>query len=229
MTNVIEIPCFCRLGKLRMKASHAHMGILVVLALLLAGCCGVEPTTITQVPPAPVPVKSSSSAVLHVIGVYQGALPEGADKRAWWAQCQAMKEANGNSAPLSPAECQPFLHAGREQRTVTVNVSDDSSPIILGLMAYEPVTWHINAAPGVVIERVILSGYHQQQITGTGEAQVDVYSYDNSPCERCVQKGRFFYSYERVPRDMEMAAGLRATSFQGNYTGGTYQIFKGMQ
>jgi len=203
--------------------------VMGVLTLWLAGCCGVEPTTITQRPPMPMPVKVSSSAVLHVIGVYQGALPETADKRPWWAQCQALKEANTSPDPLSPTTCQPFLHAGLEQRTVTVNVSDDSTPIILGLMAYEPVTWRINTAPGVVIERVILSGYHQQQITGTGDAQVDVYSYDNSPCERCVQKGRFFYSYERVPREMEMAAGVRASSFQGNYTGGTYQLFKGMQ
>lgn len=214
-----------------MKASFDHMGrVVTLMAVLLAGCCGVEPTTITQMPPKPAPIKTSSSAAaLHVIGVYQGALPEVADKRPWWAQCQAMKEANGNAVQVSPADCQPFLHAGREQRTVKVNVSDDSTPIILGLMAYEPVTWQINAAPGVVIERVILSGYHQQQITGTGDAQVDVYSYDNSPCDRCVQKGRFFYSYERVPRDMEMAAGVRASSFQGNYTGGTYQVFKGMQ
>jgi hypothetical protein len=213
-----------------MKTSRSHIGIVVAaLTLWLAGCCGVEPTTITQRPPPPVPVKTSSSAALHVIGVYQGALPEGADKRPWWAQCQAMKEASGNSAPLSPTACQPFIHTGLEQRTVTVNVSDDSSPVILGLMAYEPVSWQINTAPGVVIERVILSGYYPQRITGTGEAQVDVYSYNNSPCERCVQKGRFFYSYERVPREMEIAAGVRARTFQGNYTGGTYQIFKGMQ
>lgn len=211
-----------------MKTSHSHI-VIVGLMLWLTGCCGVEPTTITQRPAPPAPVKVSSSATLHVIGVYQGALPEVADKRPWWAQCQAALQSAGSTEPLSPTQCQPFLNASREQRTVTVNVNDDSSPIILGLMAYEPVTWHINAAPGVVIERVILSGYHQQQITGTGDAQVDVYSYDNSPCERCVQKGRFFYSYERVPREMEMAAGVRASSFQGNYTGGTYQIFKGMQ
>lgn len=216
-----------------MNNSHFSRVLIVVMSVWLAGCCGIEPTTITQqvtppATPAAAQVKSASGAVLHVIGVYQGALPEVADKRPWWAQCQVARQSTGSTEPLSPAECQPFINASREQRTVTVNVSDDSSPIILGLMAYEPVTWHIKTTPGVVIQKVILTGYHQQDIVGAGEAQVDVYSYNNSPCDRCVQKGRYFYSYERVPREMELAAGVRASSFQGNYTGGTYQIFKGM-
>lgn len=216
-----------------MNNSHFSRVFIVVMSVWLGGCCGIEPTTITQqVTPPAIPaaaqVKSASGAVLHVIGVYQGALPEVTDKRPWWAQCQAARQPAGSTEPLSPAECQPFINASREQRTVTVNVSDDSSPIILGLMAYEPVTWHIKTTPGVVIQKVILTGYHQQDIVGTGEAQVDVYSYNNSPCDRCVQKGRYFYSYERVPREMELAAGVRASSFQGNYTGGTYQVFKGM-
>jgi len=216
-----------------MNNSYFSRVFIVVMSVWLAGCCGIEPTTITQqvklpATPAAAQVKSASGAVLHVIGVYQGALPEVADKRPWWAQCRAARQSTDSTEPLSPAECQPFMNASREQRTVTVNVSDDSSPIILGLMAYEPVTWHIKTTPGVVIQKVILTGYHQQEIVGSGEAQVDVYSYNNSPCDRCVQKGRYFYSYEHVPREMELAAGVRASSFQGNYTGGTYQIFKDM-
>ena len=121
------------------------------------------------------------------------------------------------------------MSPGRDQRTVTVNISDETAPVILGLMSYEAVTWQIKTTPGVVLEKVILAGYHQQRSQGGGDAQVDVYSYDNSPCDRCVQKGRYFYAYERVPFEMEAAAGVRATSFQGNYTGGSYQIFKGMQ
>ncbi len=172
---------------------------------------------------------SASQAALHVIGVYQGQLPDTADKRPWWAQCQAINEVASKHEPLAPQACRSFFNPGRDQRTITVNVTDDTTPIILGLMAYESVSWQIKAAPGVRIEKVILAGYHQQRIQGVGDAQIDVYSYDNSPCERCVQKGRYFYAYERVPVEMEIAAGVRATSFQGNYTGGAYQIFKGMQ
>ncbi|WP_242402209.1 hypothetical protein [Methylophilus sp. OH31] len=197
------------------------------LPLLVASCCSTVPSTIIQAPV--VKPKSASQAALHVIGVYQGQLPETADKRPWWAQCQAMNEAAVKSEPSIMNTCQALLNPGRDQRTITVNVSDETTPIILGLMAYEGVTWQINTTPGVVIEKVILAGYHQQRIQGVGDAQVDVYSYDNSPCDRCVQKGRYFYSYERVPFEMEVAAGVRASSFQGNYTGGTYQIFKGMQ
>jgi len=197
------------------------------LPLLLASCCGSVPSTITQGPV--IKSKSASQAALHVIGVYQGQLPENADKRPWWAQCQAAQEAAGKGEPMTPQACQSFFNAGRDQRTIRVNVSDESTPIILGLMSYEAVIWEIKTAPGVVIEKVILAGYHQQRIQGVGDTQVDVYSYDNSPCDRCVQKGRYFYAYERVPVEMEVAAGVRASSFQGNYTGGTYQIFKGMQ
>lgn len=204
-----------------------YRAFAVTLALWLAGCCTPKPTSITQ----PIPLKSAaeSSVALHVIGVYQGTLPPEADQRPWWAQCQAARAAAGKLGPLVPGECDAFLLAGRDQRIVTVNITDDSKPMILGLMAYEPVTWHIQLAPGVVIQKVILGAYHTQRIVGLDEVQVDVYSYDNIACPRCIQKGHALYSYEHVPLEMELVAGMRATSFQGNYTGGTYQIFKGMQ
>lgn len=203
------------------------LGYLLVMPLLVAACCSTVPSTITQVPV--VKPQAASKAALHVIGVYQGQLPETADKRPWWAQCQAMSESADKPEPSTVSACRTLMSPGRDQRTVTVNISDETTPIILGLMSYEAVTWQIKTTPGVVIEKVILAGYHQQRIQGVGDAQVDVYSYDNSPCDRCVQKGRYFYAYERVPFEMEVAAGVRATSFQGNYTGGSYQIFKGMQ
>jgi len=203
------------------------LGYLLVVPLLVAGCCSTVPSTITQVPV--VKPQSASKAALHVIGVYQGQLPETADKRPWWAQCQAISESTDKPEPSTMSACRTLLSPGKDPRTVTVNISDETTPVILGLMSYEAVTWQIKTTPGVVIEKVILAGYHQQRIQGVGDAQVDVYSYDNSPCDRCVQKGRYFYAYERVPFEMEVAAGVRATSFQGNYTGGSYQIFKGMQ
>lgn len=200
---------------------------VLAMTIGLAGCCTPKPTSILQ--PVPLKTAEASNVALHVVGVYQGALPAGADQRPWWAQCEAARAASGKPGPLAPGECDAFLLAGRDQRTVTVNISDDSKPVILGLMAYEPVTWHIVLAPGVVIQKVILGAYHQQRIEGLEDVQVDVYSYENIPCSRCVQKGHAFYSYERVPLEMELVTGMRATSFQGNYTGGSYQIFKGMQ
>ncbi|MFQ6334114.1 hypothetical protein [Methylophilus sp. 3sh_L] len=198
-----------------------------IILCWLAGCCTPKPTSILQ--PVPLKTATESNVALHVIGVYQGVLPASADQRPWWEQCQADRAASGKRGPVTPGECDAFLRTGRDQRTVTVNISDDSKPIILGLMAYEPVTWHIVRAPGVVIQKVILGAYHPQIIEGLEEVQVDVYSYDNIPCPRCVQKGHAFYSYERVPLEMELVTGMHATSFQGNYTGGSYQIFKGMQ
>ncbi|HSI45907.1 MAG TPA: hypothetical protein VK950_06990 [Methylophilus sp.] len=175
------------------------------------------------------PANAEPAAVLHVIGVYQGALPDSADIRPWWAQCKAAKRAAGDNTPLKPNECGEFLNQSRQHRSVTVNISDDSSPIVLGLMSYEPVTWKIEIAPGVNIRKVILAGYHQQRVDGVVPTQIDVYTYERSECDRCVQKDDYFYSYQHVPVEMEAAAGLKAKSFQGNYTGGRYVVFKGMQ
>lgn len=202
----------------------------VLLACLLAwlvGCCGTVPSTITQTPA--VQSKSASKAALHVIGVHQGPSGRSVGQRGTWAQCHALRNAAEHGQLVSPDACLADVHQAYDPRTITVNVSDNSQPIILGLMAYEAVNWQITTAPGVVIERVIVAGYHQPLVQGVGDVQIDVYSYDNSPCPRCVQKGRFFYAYERVPLEIELAAGVRASSFQGNYIGGSYQIFKGMQ
>lgn len=110
-----------------------------------------------------------------------------------------------------------------------MTVTDDSSPIILGLMSYEPVTWKIESGPGVTIKRIVLAGYHAQRVEGAEGVQIDVYTYERTECERCVQRGGYFYSYTGVPAEMTAATGLQAKSFQGNYTGGKYIIFRGMQ
>jgi len=81
------------------------------LPLLVASCCSTVPSTITQAPV--VKPKSASQAALHVIGVYQGQLPETADKRPWWAQCQAMNEAAGKSEPSSVNACHAVMRRRR--------------------------------------------------------------------------------------------------------------------
>ncbi|MGQ3170778.1 MAG: hypothetical protein ACT6RZ_10770 [Methylophilus sp.] len=207
----------------------SQLCFLLLTACLSAACSRpIQNASTSRTIPNPIPV-AEPAAVLHVIGVYQGALPASADKRAWWAKCQAAKRAAGDHAAIKPNECGDFLSQPHVQRTVTVNISDDSSPVVLGLMSYEPATWQIELAPGVQLRKVIMAGYHQQSVTGVGDRQIDVYTYERSECERCVQKGGHFYSYQQVPAKMEAAAGLKAKSFQGNYTGGRYVVFKGMQ
>jgi hypothetical protein len=206
-----------------------HAFVVALLFCMLVACSKAVQTASSTRPVQNAQSRVEPATVLHVIGVYQGALPASADKRPWWAQCQAAKRAAGDNAPIKPNECTAFQHQVREHRTVTVNVSDDASPIVLGLMAYEPVTWKIEVAPGVNLRKVILAGYHQQRIEGVAGTQIDVYTHERSECERCVQKGDYFYSYQHVPAEMEAATGLKASSFQGNYTGGRYVVFKGMQ
>ena len=207
--------------------------LFTILLALLAACGHPSREASTSAPE----VKPETPPVLHVVGVYEGALPESADKRPWWAQCaQINREAptkipsvTGAGETAQRGSCDAQTIRGRESRSVTVNITDDSSPIVLGLMSYEPVTWKIEASQNVTIKRIILGGYHTQRIEGVSEIQVDVYTYERTECDRCVQKGKYFYSYKGVPAEMEAAVGLKARSFQGNYTGGRYTIFREMK
>ncbi len=49
---------------------------------------------------------------------------------------------------------------------VQVRVERKSAPLVLFLSAYEPTTWELDLREGVQIAAVILSGYHDQRVTG---------------------------------------------------------------
>lgn len=217
-----------------------YLAAPLVMFCVLTGC-GRSPSTApaeTRKPAAAAPAQAVQPAVLHVIGVYEGSLPASADQRPWWAQCDKGQRADDKGAATSPPgatqstrspDCMPPSSASGPTRTVQVTVSDGSQPIVLGLMAYDRVHWLVQLAPDVKLERVVLAGYHTQSFEGIpSTVQVDVYTYDPSGCSHCMQKGPYFYSYSGVPAQMETAAGLKAKSFQGRYTGEQFAIFPGM-
>src|SRR5688572_5101450 len=75
---------------------------------------------------------------LHVVGVYEGGLPAGADDRPWWARC----------GDLSPERCHS-VHAGQHaERTVTIGVGRIRNPVVLVLTSYEPELWVLHVVPG---------------------------------------------------------------------------------
>lgn len=81
---------------------------------------------------------------------------------------------------------------------VTVFLGARPRPIALVLTAYESVEWQIELEPGALLERVLVSGYHAQSVTGlpsyipVQSSSYDqrspnfIYGYDNRTCAKAV-------------------------------------------
>jgi hypothetical protein len=88
----------------------------------------------------------------------------------------------------------------------------------------------VKAKDGVLIEKVILGGYHTQLIEGIPqETPIEVYTHDSSPCAKCYQGSEYFYSYKGVPRKLKSITDLTASSWQGRYRGKEFSIFPEMK
>lgn len=174
----------------------------------------------------------ASTPALHVIGVYEGQTPPGVDDRPWWAKCNDdQKDKQPSAAPASPSiECHQKYARKHTEKEIVVNVSDDNRPIVLALTAYDRTHWKVSLKGGVELTKVILAGYHSQRISGIpAETPIETYTYDPSPCERCWQGAKYFYSYESPPRQLKEITGLEITSFQGRYKGTEFSIFPGIR
>ena len=172
---------------------------------------------------------SLRTPALHVVAVYEGTYPKAPELRPVPSECRSP---GSFATRLERKEyqlmCNPSTRTD-QTRTVKLLVTDPSQPIVLGLMAYERTQWEIEVAPNVSITRVIVGGYHKQSVLGLpNNTVIEVHTHDSSPCERCVQKQPEFFSYEKVPSQLEEAAGLKASSFQSRYTGEWFSVFRGM-
>jgi hypothetical protein len=173
----------------------------------------------------------TTTPALHVIGVYEGQTPPGVDDRPWWAKCNDDKNDSRPSVPPSPSiECHRKYADIQAEKEVAVSVSDDSRPIVIALTAYDKTYWKVSVKEGVKLKKVILGGYHSQRVSGIPtETPIETYTYDPSPCERCWQGSKYFYSYEKPPQQLKEITGLEVTSFQGRYKGGDFAIFPGIK
>ena len=152
---------------------------------------------------------------LHVIGVYEGTVPE-PEAKPFWSQCGAGKDCPEETKARRVA-------VGGE---VTVNVYITDRPVILALTAYDKTRWRIIGRAGVTIKKVILGGYHAQSVIGISEQiPAEVYTHDSSPCSHCYQGQGSFYSYEAPPGELQKITGLKPASFQGKYTGKEFNLF----
>jgi hypothetical protein len=173
----------------------------------------------------------TTTPALHVIGVYEGQTPPGGDDRPWWAKCNDDKSESRPSVTPSPSvECHRKYAGIQTEKEVAVSVNDDSRPIVLALTAYDKTYWKVSVKEGVNLKKVILGGYHSQRVSGIPAATpIETYTYDPSPCERCWQGAKYFYSYEKPPQQLKEITGLEVTSFQGRYKGSDFAIFPGIR
>jgi len=135
------------------------------------------PTLVPQefVPPEPTPVPAPAQAPGMV---YANALPPAPSTPAQLTPSQPPYSAE--DAPVHVVSIYQASLRGGEQRGFqqhpegVVNLDVNEPDAVLLLFAYEPVEWHISAAKGIALKRVIATGYHEQRVTfaGGGKPQV---------------------------------------------------------
>jgi hypothetical protein len=169
----------------------------------------------------------SQETTMHVIGVYEGENASGVDDPPWWSHCQGINPEN----KAAMMECHRKYAGVHKQKTVTVNVRYTKTPIILVVMAYEPVKWDINLASKVKLEGVVMAGYHKQELIGvpTNVPQI-AFTHQTPDCTDCIRGEGYFHAYKRG-EDFTKAAsklfhltGKSISSFQGAYKSHLFNI-----
>lgn len=96
---------------------------------------------------------------------------------------------------------------------------------VLVLSAYSPTQWNVHVAGGATIERVIVSGWHEQSVTAPRGVQVARYSY--------VEDGAYLgyfgttwpgYDATELVDAAEILTGLELTSFRGCTASASFAI-----
>ena len=106
-----------------------------------------------------------------------------------------------------------------ETGVATVHVDRPGKHVTLFLSSYEPVLWHVSASENTTIEKVYLSGYYRQSITGLPEG-VPVIRSSYEEGHSFLYIGHDINSsafYEAVPNINQMT-GMQISSFFGSYT-----------
>lgn len=106
-----------------------------------------------------------------------------------------------------------------ERGFASVHVNRPGKHITLLLSAYEPVDWTVTMEAGTTIEKVYISGYYRQSITGLPPNVPVVRSSHEEGTSYLyvgyeIESARF---YNSIPRINELT-GLAISSFFGNYT-----------
>ena len=167
---------------------------------------------------------------LHAIGVYHGKRdnkPVSTTPPNSTNQLEMNTAYNGTGRAAAHNPIVNKTSQNNKFGEITVNISIVNRPLILAFSAYEKTIWNVKLKKNVRMEKVILSGYHQQKISGIPEdTPIEVYTYESSPCERCYQGQGYFYSYKSPPiNELKKISGLNVSSWQGRYSGDEFSIF----
>ncbi|MBK9614510.1 MAG: hypothetical protein IPO35_02975 [Uliginosibacterium sp.] len=135
--------------------------------------------------------------------------------------------------PQALFEC--HAQVNHRMNPIAVNVPSSANPIALVLMAYEPVQWRITSSATSNIQKVIISGYHGQDVEGLAPTiPVVSYTHEISPCKTCQRQAGYFYAYDENSKEFPTAikkitaiTGLTLNSFQGGYKGERFHIRAG--
>lgn len=112
---------------------------------------------------------------------------------------------------------------------VTVRVEASMQPITLVLSSYEPVHWQLDVAPGALLERVIINGYHDANISGQGPALVEEFTQEGTGA---YIEGVSVFDFEDTQTQaflsaMELYTGQTLSSFQGCYNEDAFTVAGG--
>lgn len=136
-------------------------------------------------------------------------------------------EVTGTVAPIAGS---PELHiisiyGPNDGTDVTVTVEREQ-PTVLVLSGFDPVHWHVVTTPGANLERVIATGFEQQEVTAPAGIPVEIRGpYPNN----LGSAGEDFGDYLSLEAlaillDSEQATGLCMTSYHACYEASQFRI-----
>ena len=106
---------------------------------------------------------------------------------------------------------------GNRMGTIKINVAPGSTPVVLALSSYEPVTWMISNSGGRKISAILVSGYYDSTVIGQGNAQVlkigSTHAYKMESPE-----------YVRLKQDVGRYVSNPVQTFQGGYKGREFGV-----
>lgn len=165
---------------------------------------------------------------VHVIGVYEGEVPEGVDDSPWWSNCVGDLAGADNAT-----EChRRFASLPNPEGVIDVDLSYEKKSVLLVLMSYDPVLWKIKMTKKVDLAGVVLGGYHGQRVSGVPEdTKVVAYTNDTSDCGKCFRGSGYFFAYKQADKRYQAAmnniyeiTGRVPDSFQGVYRSGKFSV-----
>lgn len=114
--------------------------------------------------------------------------------------------------------------AGAADGRVVVQIESAARPVVLVVCARETVQWHVQAAAGVEVFKIIASGHHPQSVLGT-TARVQSLSTEGDVPPEVRQQAFYTYRdsgllYDAMRERVKELTGKEPSSFQGRYDSG---------